>query len=141
MAISEADLDLFMNDIAKLFTPWFPSPRTNKILRTDEAGMPLNWEVDVQVPEVPLPLQAHVLRDSLVLVGPATMSSMNPKPGWSPAATGFEATVPLPAGSDPDLVNASVIGNPAVIKVEIPVGVVRVPVHGLAGRGGGGSTE
>jgi hypothetical protein len=139
--ISEADLDLFMNGIAKLFTPWFPSPKTDKILRTDEAGNPLYWEMDVQVPQVPLPLSANVLRDNLVIHGPATMISMNPKPGWSPVATGFEASIPLPAGSDPDLVNASVIGIPAVIKVEIPVGVVRVPLHGLAGRGGAGSTE
>jgi hypothetical protein len=145
VSISEADLDVFMNDIAQLFLPWFSSPKKDKILRTDEAGNPLYWEMDVQVPEVPLPLKASILRNSLVLLGPATMISTKSKPGWSPvpsdlAPVGFEASVALPAGSDPDLVNTAVIGIPAVIKVEIPVGTARVPVHGLAGRGGGGST-
>jgi hypothetical protein len=145
MPVSEAGLDVFMTDIAVLFLPWFSSPKKDKILRTDDAGNPTYWEMDVQVPQVPLPLTARIVGNSLVIHGPPTMTSMNPKPGWSAVPKeedpeGFEASVTLPLGSDADVVNASVVGFPAVIKVEIPVNVA-VPVHGLDGREGAGATE
>jgi hypothetical protein len=136
MAISEADLDAFMEQIVQLFKPWQTISSAAKTLEGDPDRSQY-WLLQISAADVPQTLRPGVTRNDLVIVGPPTMVSTDPKPGWTAKPSDlepkwFEASVPLPARSEPTMVNTTVDGQPPVLRIEIPDSPI-IPVHGGGG--------
>ena len=132
MAVTEDDVQTFADAIQHLFVPWQDAQVSPQITQSHDGGGHVVYDFSIDLQGVPYGVSTAMGGRNLVLNGPPTMISANPQPfGWVPKPSEeqpetFQATVSLPAGAVPDLVNVGVSKDVPQI-VEGAVSTAQIP--------------